>query len=440
MTEKALPLADQLGLRFDLPKFQLVHFVSPRCHAEHYQPLPVSFGGITIPASVTAKLLGVVLDNKLSFRNHVELAQARGTKAMLALSRISTPTFGLPHSYVRQLFQTVVIPRMEYGLPVWYKPVSANTDARRSGTVWIAKALGKVQRLACKVITGALRTTATDTMDYHANLLPVHIRLNRSVFNAAVRIVTLPPSHPLHRVVRRCRRIPLYHRSSIHLLLAAFPILRGEFENIDPHLSIEPAPPGSLTTRIAPTKEIARREMEEVTRRGGFCVYTDGSGFEGGVGAAAVEWSGNGEGASRTRHLGVLEEHTVFESEVVGAILALDIIKGTPRLTSVDIFTDCQPAIIALSAPKPQPGQYLIAAFHLLHRRLLRARPTLKVRLHWVPAHVGIAGNEAVDARAKEAALGSSSPLVSRITALESPLPTSKAAALAAGAKIQPML
>jgi hypothetical protein len=38
--------------------------------------------------------------------------------------------------------------------------------------------------------------------------------------------------------------------------------------------------------------------------------------------------------------------------------------------------------------------------------------------------------------RAKEAALGSSSPLSSRITLFESPLPTSKAAALAAGVKV----
>jgi hypothetical protein len=32
------------------------------------------------------------LDNKLSFRNHVELAQKCGTKAALALSRISSPS------------------------------------------------------------------------------------------------------------------------------------------------------------------------------------------------------------------------------------------------------------------------------------------------------------------------------------------------------------
>ncbi|KAJ7025515.1 hypothetical protein C8F04DRAFT_935218, partial [Mycena alexandri] len=50
-------------------------------------------------------------------------------------------------------------------------------------------------------------------------------------------------------------------------------------------------------------------------------------------------------------------------------------------------------------------------------------------------AHIGIAGNEAIDARAKEAARGSSTPLSTRIKALEGTLPVSKAAALAAGTK-----
>jgi ribonuclease HI len=175
--------------------------------------------------------------------------------------------------------------------------------------------------------------------------------------------------------------------------------------------------------------------MDEVVKKGGFCVYTDGSGFEGGVGAEAVAMRGGLEGEHRTRHLGDQSEHTVFESEVAGGILALDIIKTTPRLTDVDIFMDCQPAIIAISAPKPQPGQYLVSTFHDVLRRLLSARRSLKICLHWVPAHFGIAGNEAVDACAKEAALGASSPLSSRIRLFDKPLPLSKSAAIDAGAR-----
>jgi hypothetical protein len=52
-----------------------------------------------------------------------------------------------------------------------------------------------------------------------------------------------------------------------------------------------------------------------------------------------------------------------------------------------------------------------------------------------VPVYVGIAGNELADGCAKEATLGDSTPLSSRITLFESPLSLSKAAAIAYGIK-----
>ncbi|KAF7372169.1 hypothetical protein MVEN_00076000 [Mycena venus] len=430
------PVPNGLASSSTSPKFQLVHFVSPRRHRDHYRAMPMRIGSITIEASTTAKLLGVILDNKLTFRNHVELAQSRGTKAVLALSPASLP---LPSAYRTP---TSGNSSSRSSSRAWSMRFQCGIDqcrrgrgARRAGTVWVAKALGKVQRQACKMITGALRTTATDTLDFHANLLPVHIRLNRSAFNAAARLATLPASNPIRRIFQRCRRVPRFHRSPIHHLIAAFPAFLHDFETIDPQRRIIPLPAGALTTRIAQTKDDACADMEGIVAKGGFCIFTDGSGFEGGVGAAAVAMKGLDMGETRQKYLGTEGEHTVFESEVCGAILALDIIAGTPRLTNVDLFMDCQPAIIALSSPKPQPGQYLLAAFHALLGRLLRARRTLKIRIHWVPAHIGIEGNEAVDARAKEAAVGMFSPLASRISLFESPLPSSKAAAVASGSK-----
>ncbi|KAJ7657149.1 hypothetical protein B0H17DRAFT_955713, partial [Mycena rosella] len=124
-----------------------------------------------------------------------------------------------------------------------------------------------------------------------------------------------------------------------------------------------------------------------------------------------------------------MEDHTVFEAEVTGAILALNIIKLTLRVTSY-IFMDCQPAIAAIVSPKVQPGLYLLALFRTASRQLQHACSTLCIRIHWVPAPIGIAGNEEVNAHAKDAARGHSTPLHPLICALESPLPTSRTAAI----------
>ncbi|KAJ7653511.1 hypothetical protein B0H17DRAFT_1147036 [Mycena rosella] len=135
-----------------------------------------------------------------------------------------------------------------------------------------------------------------------------------------------------------------------------FPIFKRHFEVVDPQRVFEQLPADLLTTSVARSKEQAKAEMEEVVATGG-----------------VAEWGSSGHdegrrdgGAADTAiglHFGVQEEHTVFEAEVTGEILALDIIKVTPRLTSADIFINCQPAITAISAPRNQPGQHLLAAF-----------------------------------------------------------------------------
>ncbi|KAJ6538335.1 hypothetical protein DFH09DRAFT_1323858 [Mycena vulgaris] len=148
--------------------------------------------------------------------------------------------------------------------------------------------------------------------------------------------------------------------------------------------------------------------MAVIVVKGGLCVFTDGSWYEGGVGAATVAMKGEEERPK----IGIGPPNPQSPVLVTGTILVLDLIKSTPRITSADIFMDCQPAIAALASPKTQPGQYLLTMFHTTLHRLLRAHTTLCLRIHWVPAHVGIVCNEAVDARVKEAALGASTPRI----------------------------
>ncbi|KAJ7178802.1 hypothetical protein C8R43DRAFT_942402 [Mycena crocata] len=250
----------------------------------------------------------------------VPRAQSRDTKATLALSRIFPQLSNSPWALAWSMG-----PR--YGSTVQPRIIGFGRETLR-----VAKVPVKVQTLvACKLSTGALRTTVMDTIDFHGNILANHISLNRTVSNVDTRLTTLSRT-PLHHTVRRCRRVPMYPHSPIHHIMSAFFALHGDFKITDPHFSIAMIPPDALSSHILPTKEIATAEMEDETRM-------------------------DKEGENKIKHLGAETEHTIFECEVVGTIIALDIVKN---LTSVDIFTVSQPAIIALVAPKSQPDQFVI--------------------------------------------------------------------------------
>lgn len=146
------------------------------------------------------------------------------------------------------------------------------------------------------------------------------------------------------------------------------------------------------------------------------------------MGAAAVATSHKGQHHTRRHYLGNLSEHTVFEGEVVGIVLALDIIRQEPRIKKATILLDNQAAIKAVHKQGPQPGQYLIHLFQSELDKLLTAKPHLSIHLAWIPGHSGVEGNEWADTEAKAAAEGNSTPLSRRIPALLHTLPRSVAA------------
>lgn len=196
------------------------------------------------------------------------------------------------------------------------------------------------------------------------------------------------------------------HRSPLHELIHAFDLRPGEVETIGDYRP-SPADAPTLETVIH-TREGAERFDRRSTAQ--VRLYSDGSAHDGGVGAAAVLLRAGARPRILHRYLGSDEEHTVYEAELVGMGLAMQLLKTeVRRVGTATLGVDNQAALRATEITRPRAGHYLVREMDRMVKAVRKARPNIRIVGHWTPGHSDLEGNEISDVEAKRAAAGLSS-------------------------------
>lgn len=412
--------------KFEMSKVAIMHFSRKTLKGtdntrtkQRVNAPNLTLQGTLIRNCETYKYLGVLFDADLNWKRQAENAATKGIKWVALFSRLSRTRKGINANLMRHLYRAVGIPKVTYAADVWYTPPSRNEGTRKTtGSVAALKLLQRMQRTAAIAITGAMRTTASDILDTHADLLPIDILLKSLRKRSFIRICTLPDTHPLRHqsdvaYQLRNQRCTQVNTSPLMSMARQSPIQPSKVEKIGkrkrPPTYIHP-----FNTMIEANRELSiLHEQADKTR---IKVYTDGSAINGGVGAAALLYIDDETEPREVLHyhLGPKTLYSTYDAEWVGTLMATFLLTK-PEYSQEDhetasIYVDNQSVIKMATDLTPGPAQHIREAMldiaeELRNQGTERNRFTLK----WISAHSEVDRNERVDKEAKEAAAGKSS-------------------------------
>jgi hypothetical protein len=153
----------EVGLSVNPDKTGLVAFMRRRKLTGFFEP---RFFGRILQHSGSVKYLGVILDSRLTWREHVDVRVRKAQNSLWACRRACSGTWGLGPRVVHWLYVSVIRPFVTFASLVWW-PGCQTARAKAK--------LSRIQRLACLGITGAVRNTPTCAMEALICLPPLEL-------------------------------------------------------------------------------------------------------------------------------------------------------------------------------------------------------------------------------------------------------------------------
>ena len=387
VTQKSLDAIEEWckesGLQLSVMKTHSVMFTWKR-KWNFTKPLKVN--GTEIEIKNSTKFLGVILDSKLSWNDHIETQSKKAKGILMQCRRVVGPTWGVTPETMKWIYTAIIRPMLSYAAVVWINGMNTNRNKNL---------LGSVQRLSNIMVTGALPSTSRGALDKITNLDSIELHIKQQAAKGALRLRADNTWDNQPIVSSRGKLIS--HIKINNDALGKCPFNGTELDAMTTELNLD----NNFSVDI-PSRDNYGELLDAIEPATIQC-YTDGSKMDGRVGAGTYI-SSNGETLiEESFYLGKLS--TVFQAEVTAVERTASILleRGLEN-QNIIIHCDSQAAIMDIDKTKVK-SKTTIKAIGALNR----LGEGNQVLLRWIPAHNGYDGNEKADSLAKRGSTNSNS-------------------------------
>ena len=119
-------------------------------------------------------VLGVQIDSRLKWHAHARKTQKKMITQTLALSKITTSTWGATFAKARHIYTAVIRPAMTYGSAVWHAPPELKGLPRV-----VENKLSVIQNRCLRIVSGAYKATPIKALEAETVVAPIALHLQQ---------------------------------------------------------------------------------------------------------------------------------------------------------------------------------------------------------------------------------------------------------------------
>ena len=343
------------------------------------------------------KYLGIWLDEKGTWKIHVEKTEEKCKKVNNLMRAIVGQEWGADKQALMYIYRALMRSKIDYGCFVY--GAAAKTHLNK---------IDRVQNKALRICTGAIRTTQTKAIQVEVGEAPVDLRRDKLMLTYWSRLRGCGEENPTKSILQKCWEYSFKGKG------IGWTASEKAKEYKIEHLCFNsPTPKSSTPPWLFPKPEIDLNikelkkewENEEIGQKASSYVknkynnyldiYTDGSkDGKDRVGAGIYIPAMNIKIAKR-----IPDQLSVYTSEMVAIIVGLQWVEEV-RPDRVVFCVDSISVLLSLQSLKSTREDLVLEVHQSIYRLY---RTGVDIRFCWVPAHVGLEGNEEADKIAKSA-------------------------------------